>query len=107
MCMMVISADELLAMVTYDLSLSTYVYSASILMVQRQVSHVVVSPTFAGIMDYSDETWNWEQCLLLVVKCGVFSLTFDFLYRQNSELRENWCSKINDETIVFNFDFSR
>lgn len=33
MCMMVISADELLAMVTYDLSLSTYVYSASILMV--------------------------------------------------------------------------
>lgn len=36
MCMMVISADELLAMVTYDLSLSTYVYSASILMVLRQ-----------------------------------------------------------------------
>lgn len=36
MCMMVISADELLAMVTYDLNLSTYVYSASILMVLRQ-----------------------------------------------------------------------
>lgn len=93
MCMMVISADELLAMVTYDLSLSTYVYSASILMVLRQ-SITLVSPTFAGIMDYSEETWNWEQCLLLVVKCGVFSLTFDFLYRQNSELRENCVQRL-------------
>lgn len=58
MCMMVISADELLAMVTYDLSLSTYG-----MFTQHQyswyngkVSHVVVSPTFAGIMDYSEET---------------------------------------------------
>lgn len=59
MCMMVISADELLAMVTY----TCMTLACQRMFTQHQyswyngkVSHVVVSPTFAGIMDYSEET---------------------------------------------------
>lgn len=91
----------------YDLSLSTYVYSASILMVLRQS---ITCFGFTNIRWYHGLfRGNVKLRTMFTTGSKVWCIFFNIWFLVSTKQRITWklCSKINDETIVFNFDFSR